>query len=120
MTPSATTQCKACGAPFTQSRRGRPRLYCYACGRLHSQAQGEAGDDLDPREYGPAEPQHGMSPQQAEQYRHRRLVELVQEGVPAYAVAERLGMTPNAVSKAASRLGLRCASSLLPFGAPAP
>lgn len=69
---------------------------------------------------GPALPLDGLTDAERAKRRAEHILEVVRQGVPVWAVAERFEMTTDAVAALASRHGVRTTAGRLPYGDPAP
>lgn len=119
--------CRVCKTPLVKTNpMGRwPRDCSDAC-RKRAREEGlqqPREPDTDPRELGPEVPLDGVSEEERERQRRARVVELLREGVSPDGVAERFGLSRNAVMDIGHKAGLRfprpsTSGLLLPYGPP--
>jgi cytosine/adenosine deaminase-related metal-dependent hydrolase len=77
-------------------------------------------EKLDPRELGPAEPQHGMTERQARERKERVALQMLREGYSAVAIEERFIQDSLNLTRLARKHGidLRARGHGLPGGLP--
>lgn len=126
---SETRKCKnhRCSAIFEVNARGQAQEFCTALCRQRDRYFWAKGGKVRTYQHeskealGPERPMLGWTPDELSAYKHRRIVELVADGVPTEAISERLGMDETTVRHTVVALTGKRKRFVggLPFGLPA-
>lgn len=116
-----------CAVVFEVNRRGQAREFCNAlCYQRDRYSKAKGGNvrvyQQDGREaLGPERPTLGWTPEELLEYKRRRMLELVSDGVPTEAISERLGLDETTVRHTVLTLTGKRRRFVggLPFGLPA-